>query len=134
MDKIDVAFAGIGAIDPNSIDPAQNSRLSMTGLLSMVSSTIQKDLAGEGATADVSYCLIDKNGIGRPEWQFFLTAGHYSKFPGIKFYQEMVCQRKPVVVVAGPHKIEAIRAALKAQAFNYWVTDEDSAHHIAEGS
>jgi len=42
----------------------------------------------------------------------------------------MVEQNKPVVAIAGPYKLEPIKAALKGKLFNVWITDQHTAEEI----
>lgn len=130
MEKLDIAFGGIGVINPPSGDAVHMSRVTMTGLLKPVSVNIEKELSREKAAADFAYCLIDENGKSKDDWRFFLSAGHYSKHAGIDFYRHMVESGKKVVTMAGPYKVAAIVACLKARAFNVWITDEDSAQQV----
>jgi DNA-binding transcriptional regulator LsrR (DeoR family) len=130
MEKLDIAFGGIGVVNPTSGDAVHMSRVTMAGLLKPISVNIEKELAREKAAADFAYCLVDGDGKPNPEWNFFILAGHYSKHPGIDFYRHMVDSGKKVVTMAGPYKIAAIVACLKARAFNVWITDEDSAQQV----
>jgi DNA-binding transcriptional regulator LsrR (DeoR family) len=43
-------------------------------------------------------------------------------------------EKKKVVVIAGSLKQEAIRAALNAQLFNVWITDQDAAQWVLENA
>jgi DNA-binding transcriptional regulator LsrR (DeoR family) len=123
MDDITLAFAGLGLVNPKAA-PRSINQLTMTGLLGpIVSPAI---LAQEGAFADLAYCLLDRSGQTRKDWTFFLTAGHCDDNPlrrGLGFFKQMVDDGKSVVVIAGTRKQDAIRAALKARAFNVWITD-----------
>ena len=130
MEKLDVAFGGIGVINPPVADATHMSRVTMTGLLKPVSVNIERELAREKAIADFAYCIIDEAGSSKDAWNFFISAGHYSKHHGIAFYRKMVENGKKVVTMAGPYKIRAIAACLRAKAFNVWITDEDSARQI----
>jgi len=130
MEKLDIAFGGIGVVDPPAADAVHMSRVTMTGLLKPISVNIEKELGREKAAADFAYCLIDENGRSKDDWRFFISAGHYSKHPGIDFYRHMVDSGKKVVTIAGPYKIAAIVACLKAKAFNIWITDADSAQQV----
>lgn len=136
MNKINVAFAGLGLAKATAPDPERLNQLTMTGLLEPM---ITPDtLAKEGAMGDLAYCLFDKNGKGRKEWEFFLTAGYRDpERRGIEFYRKMVAdkrEKKKVVVIAGSLKQEAIRAALNAQLFNVWITDQDAAQWVLENA
>lgn len=122
MDDITVAFAGLGLVNPKA-SPRHINQLTMTGLLEPI---ITGTLAEEGAFADLAYCLLDRDGHARKEWTFFLTAGHCDDDPlrhGLGFFKQMVKDGKTVVVIAGTRKQDAIRAALKSEAFNVWITD-----------
>jgi DNA-binding transcriptional regulator LsrR (DeoR family) len=129
-DLIDVAFAGLGIVNPGANDPVP--KITMTGIVQSI--VPAKTLADEGAIGDISYCLFDAEGNGRKEWEFFITAGHYEKDPklrGIGFFKRLVAEGKKVVVIAGPYKLGTIKVALKAKMFNVWITDEATAHQIA---
>ena len=105
MDEINVAFVGLGIVNPGGNNPAfTNShinRIAMTGLLKPLGIT-PNDLAKEGAFGDLAYCLFDSEGqenprdaqgnkLSKEHWRFFLTAGHYDvKRRGVEFYREMV--------------------------------------------
>jgi DNA-binding transcriptional regulator LsrR (DeoR family) len=130
MEKLDIAFGGIGVINPPASDATHISRVSMTGLLKPVSVNIDVELARQKAVADFAYCVIDDTGRSKEDWNFFISAGHYSKHRGIAFYRNMVENGKKVITMAGPHKIRAIAACLKAKAFNIWITDADSAQQV----
>ncbi len=132
MDNIDVAFAGVGMVNPKAT-PALRNRISSWALLQPIVSPQQLEEV-EGAVADFSYNLIDAAGTSKEKWRFFLTAGHYSEHTGIGFYKHMVESGKKVVAIAGAHKIPGIKAALAAKAFNVWFTDQHSAEAIAKGS
>lgn len=131
MDDLDVVFAGLGIVNPGKINPAIKNRLTMTALLQRIITAQQ--LEKEGAIGDFSYCLFDGDGRGHEKWRFFLTAGHYSNSPGIEFYKRMTkTPGKKIVAFGGPFKLPAIKAALKAEIFNVWITDEATAREIAE--
>ncbi len=132
MDRIDVVFVGIGSVNPGRVHPVTRNRVTMTGLLENI--VTPQQLAREGAIGDLSYCPFDRHGKSQKKWQFFLTAGHFSKHPGVKFYKRMVATGKKVVAFGGPYKLDAIKVALKAKMFNVWITDEHTARQIAEGT
>lgn len=128
MNKIGVAFVGLGLVNPPKLGESAVNQLTMTGLLEDIVSPAT--LAGEGALADLSCCVFDRSGKTQDKWRFFLTAGHNHPDPerrGVGFFKQMVKDRKKVVVIAGHRKEEAIRAALAAKLFNVWITDENSA-------
>jgi DNA-binding transcriptional regulator LsrR (DeoR family) len=125
MDSFDAVFAGIGTVNPSG-------RLTMTGLLDPLITPQQ--LREDGAVADFCYHLIDETGKGRDNWEFFIAAGHYSKYRGLAFLQHMVEAHKRVVAIAGPRKCEAIIAALKAKVFNVWITDSDTVQEVLKRS
>jgi DNA-binding transcriptional regulator LsrR (DeoR family) len=130
LDKITVAFAGLGVVTPPKGSHGLINRLTATGLLKQTIS--EKELADAGAVGDLAYCFFDKDGIGLEDLRFFLTAGHYSKCPGVRFYRQMVKEKKSVIVVAGTHKTAAILAALKGELFNVWITDDDTARKLLD--
>lgn len=132
MNKINLAFVGIGVVNPPEATEQHNARLTMLSLLQPFGPS-PDTLALEGAVGEMAGSLFDKNGIIQKDWQFFLSAGHYHpKGGGIEFYKRMVKARKRVVVIGGFQKEIAILAALKAEAFNYWFTDEIAARRILE--
>ncbi len=105
----------------------------MAGLLNSI--ITKQELKRHKAMADFSYCVITKDGIEPPTLpRFFLLAGHGSKHPGVKFYQNMVEQGKRVVVIAGPHKVPALKAALRGKLYNVLITDQYSAEELAKAS
>jgi DNA-binding transcriptional regulator LsrR (DeoR family) len=121
---IDVAIASLGLINPRSvIRDGEFDKLSMTGLIEMIGIT-EEALHKEGAIGDLSYTLFDEKGESREHWRFFLTAG----FPdGLSFYRKMVNEKKPVIVIAGPHKLDVLRVGLNGNLFNVVITDEHTA-------
>lgn len=132
MDRIDLAFVGIGIVNPGRVHPATRNRVTMTGLLENI--VTPQQLAREGAIGDLSYCFFDRHGNSQKKWQFFLTAGHYSHRPGVEFYKRMVATGKKVVAFGGPYKLDAIKIALRAKMFNVWITDEHTARQVVEAS
>ncbi len=128
LDKVTVAFAGLGMVirAPGSLrlrEPTASELVEEAGVSA-------RELASEGAVADLSYSFFDANGDGREDWRFFMTAGQYSRYPGLEFYRQRVREGKPVIVCAGPFKLPAILAALKGKLFNVWFTDEDTARKV----
>jgi DNA-binding transcriptional regulator LsrR (DeoR family) len=132
MDKIDVAFVGIGIANTGRINPVSRNRVTMGSLLENIITTQQ--LAREKAIGDLAYSIFDAAGNSPKKWQFFLTAGHYSKYPGVEFYKRMVATGKKVVASGGPYKLDAIKVALKSKMFNVWITDEHTARELVKGS
>jgi DNA-binding transcriptional regulator LsrR (DeoR family) len=135
MDKIEIAFAGLGAVKPElpQDDPEKlHSKITMTSLLEPI--ITPDELRAEGAIAEISNSFFGKDGKGDDEhWQFFLSAGYYDgRRRGVEFFRRMVDDGKTVIVMAGPHKTEAIRVALKARLFNVWITDYQTLCTIAE--
>ena len=51
---------------------------------------------------------------------------------GLGFYKTMTQVAKPVIAIAGPYKLAALRAALKGKLFNVLVTDEHTARELAQ--
>lgn len=132
-DKVNMAFAGLGipfAPDArNSI--SQIERLTMTELLRPFGIDPEL-LAQEGAVGDISYCLFDEKGEGRPSWKFFITAGDRTKYEGVDFYRNMVAQGHKVIVIGGARKEAALRPALKARLFNVLITDAFAARKLLD--
>ena len=134
MDEINVAFAGLGLVNPPAGSPGLSNRLSATGLVKAMGVTPQK-LGEEGALGDLGYCFFDENGNGKAAWRFFLTAGYFNpKQRGVEFYRQMVKDHKKVIVLAGTYKKRAIFAALKAKLFNVLITDAEAARGVLEMS
>lgn len=132
MDKITLAFVGVGVIAPPHKSPRKNARLTMLSLLQPFGPSSQT-LVDEGAVGEMGGSLFDEDGTIKSDWRFFLSAGHYHpKGGGIEFYKRMVDERKSVVVIAGVEKEAAVGAALRAKAFNYWFTDEATARKVLE--
>jgi deoxyribonucleoside regulator len=139
MDILDVVFAGVGVVNPSGVGPEVTNRISMTGLLQNV--VTPRQLAEEGAVGDLAYCPFDESGNTKPEWRFFMTAGHYSFFNrkkpehywGIDFYKRMVATPgKKVVAIGGPYHLRAIKIMLRAKICNVLITDEATAREIAD--
>jgi DNA-binding transcriptional regulator LsrR (DeoR family) len=149
MSDLNIAFAGLGVVDPAAASLAfsteQMDRFTMTGILRPVGIEA-RELAGEGAVGDICCCLFNAEGDEQPKdvpgrnlskerWRFFLTAGFQDPSTrGLDFYKKLVSENKTVVVIAGVNKEPAIRAALKGKLFNHWITDDETARNITEGS
>jgi deoxyribonucleoside regulator len=142
MEKVNVVFAGLGMVKPDKASPQFRNQLTMTALLQPKD---RHNLARAKAEADFSYCLITRDGdpVMDPDsdsdppkpLQYFLSGGHGTAQSGINFYKRLVASEKTVIAIAGPFKLPAIRAALKGELMNIWVTDEDTARQIlTEGS
>ena len=129
MDDITVFFSGLGLANTPR---RERNQLTMTGLLRPI--IPPKKLEHEGAIGDLAYCLFDKSGNTREEWQFFITAGYCNpERRGIEFYKQIVADtkaKKKVIVTAGSFKEPAILPALKAKLFNVWITDENAAQRV----
>ena len=131
MDSIDVAFTGIGFVNPD-VEPTHLRGQVVT--LSLLQSVVTpQQLEAEGAVGSMGYCFFDKFGNTKEDWRFWLTPGHYSERNwGIEFYKRMVESGKIVVTFANPFDIRAVTTALRARMFNVLVTDEHSAKKILE--
>jgi len=132
--NIDVAFVGLGTLTPpRGADATLMNRLTMVSLLQPLITL--KELRDEGAVGDLAYCLFDEEGNSREDWRFFPTVGDFPEdyeYKGVDFYREMVKQRKPVIAIAGPFKVEPIKAALKGRLINVLLTDEHTAEELVE--
>lgn len=134
MDDMNVAFAGLGLVDPPLGSPGLRNRLSAAGLVKEMGVPPDK-LAEEGAIGDLGYSFFDANGKGKTTWRFFLTAGYFEpRLNGVEFYRQMVRDGKKVVVLAGTYKTRAIFTGLKAKLFNVLITDQDAARNVLEMS
>jgi DNA-binding transcriptional regulator LsrR (DeoR family) len=129
MDKIDVAFTGIGSVNPSV--PSALRKVVAYSLLEHV--VTLPELEAEGAVGSMGYCYFDEFGNGREDWRFWLTAGHCSERDwGVEFYKRMVESNRIVVAFGNPFDIRPTVTALRAQMFNVLVTDEYSAKQILE--
>ena len=132
MQNLDVVYAGIGTLTPPAkADPIMKNRLTIMSLLEPL--VTMKDLIKEKAVGDVSYCLIDADGNTSDDWRFFPRVGDYSEFKGEEFYRKMVEKKKAVIAMAGPYKLQPIKAALRGKLINTLITDEETARQLAEG-
>jgi DNA-binding transcriptional regulator LsrR (DeoR family) len=129
MDKIDVAFTGIGFVNPDDVPVHLRGHVGAFTLLQSV--VTPEQIQAEGAAGSMGYCFFDKYGNGKEDWRFWLTPGHFSERNwGIEFYKRMVEAGKIVVTFANPFDIHAVTTALRAKMFNVLVTDEHSARKI----
>ncbi|MGH9444122.1 MAG: hypothetical protein ACRD3O_00005 [Terriglobia bacterium] len=134
MEKVNFVLGGLGVM--KSANTLRN-QLSITGLLKPED---RRKISKAKAVADFSYIPVTREGdqaidpeTGEP-LNFFLTGGYGKAHAGINFYKRLVKQRRPVLAIAGPFKTAAIRAALKGEFMNIWVTNEDTARETLEGS
>jgi DNA-binding transcriptional regulator LsrR (DeoR family) len=130
IDGIDVAFIGMGTVNPGRVNPITRNRVTMTSLLEKIVTPTQ--LEQEGAVGDLVYSCFDAQGNTQKKWEFFVTAGHGTRHAGVEFYKHMVATGRRVVCFAGPFMLDAIKVALNAKMFNVWITDEYTARQIAE--
>lgn len=130
---INMAIAGLGVLQPESTDDLYGmghaERLSIATLLRTLK-ILPEFLREEGAVGDICYSLFDTEGKGRAEWQFFLTVGHGTRWPGVEFYRKLVRKDQPVIVSAGHRKEKAILPAMKAELFNVLITDAHTAEAL----
>ncbi len=145
MRQIHVFFTGLGQISKSTGNAEFDSTLSISELLRGFKTP--KDLRDDGVVGDIGYNLFGDEG-GVPEgksWDYFLTPGCLESPPlGVEFYRdqvefpdildtsECVVGRKKVVVMAGKHKVDAIKAALLGGLFNVWITDHESAVQVRD--
>lgn len=145
MNKIDIAIASLAAVPPGEIkastaaSPIEERRLKgltisclfdPTSLLGAQFNLRESLPADDKPSGDFCYHLIDAKGESKDWWRFFLSAGHYTEKSGVAFYKQMVGRKKTVMVIGGAYKIQVIKAALRGQLFNVWITDEASARQI----
>ena len=132
---VNVAFAGLGIPHASGTDAAWETphveRLTMTLMLKPFAIDPEL-LIEEGAVGDISYCLFDAKGQGRPSWKFFLTAGEGTAHDGVDFYRNLVAQGKQVIVIGGARKEAALRPALHARLFNVLITDACTARKLLQ--
>jgi deoxyribonucleoside regulator len=124
LEDIDITFAGLGLMEvPKRAPILLRNQLTMRSLLEQMGVDTQT-LIREGAVGDLNYSLFDEYGKSRVEWDFFLT-------PGLEFYRKMAADpRKTVMVIAGAHKINAIRAVLQGRLLNALLTDRETAENL----
>lgn len=145
MEKINFVLAGLGTVVRDKHAPplrrdvkTLRNQLSMTELLRPLISL--RELKRLKAIGDFSYNLYGADGeeLMNPKsatsepLRFFLTPGYGKADQGLAFYRQLVKKKKPVLAIAGPFKLEAIRAALKGKLMNIWVTDEQTAQEVLE--
>ena len=132
-DGVNMAFAGLGIPYAAGLDAdyggAHIERLTMTGLLKPFGIDPEL-LAKEGAVGDISYCLFDRKGQGRPSWKFFITAGEGTEHEGVDFYRKLVAHGKKVIVIGGARKEAALKPGLEARLFNVLITDSFTAGRL----
>lgn len=143
MEKVDLVFGGLGVVRPDRKAPtlprdvkSLRNQLSITDLIK--SEIGLRDLDRAKVIGDFSYLLITADGeeakhpLTKEPLRYFLSGGYNTGHPGVAFYQRLVARGKSVVVVAGPFKLPAIRAALRGKLFNVLVTDEKTAKQLLE--
>ncbi|HTW31113.1 MAG TPA: sugar-binding domain-containing protein [Candidatus Sulfotelmatobacter sp.] len=155
MSHIHIAFVGLGQVQEPTGSDELDSKLSLTQSVDKFLSLGQ--LKADGIVGDIGYNFFNGQGtVPRGKsWDFFLTPGSLMDPPlGLKFYKNMVehpeirvgkpgagtsararsqvLGKKKVVVIAGKHKVDAIKAALQGKLFNVWITDELTARHILD--
>jgi DNA-binding transcriptional regulator LsrR (DeoR family) len=131
MQTLDAVFVGLGTFTvPRSADQAFKDRLTM--LAALDPEITLNHLKTEHFVGDISYCPIKADGTSDPDWQFFFTAGYGTAHQGVDFYRHMTEQKRPVVAIAGPYKLDPILAALRGKLVNHLITDEITAAAIAK--
>jgi DNA-binding transcriptional regulator LsrR (DeoR family) len=83
-------------------------------------------LAKDKVVGDFCYCLFDKFKNDEP-WRYFVTIGEYSRYSGIDFYRNLVDRKRPVMVMAGHKKWNALIPAIRTRMFNVLITDYHTA-------
>ena len=132
MQNLDVVFTGLGTFTrPGPGFEFMNARLTTMSVLQPQLKI--KDFVKLKAVGDLGYCLIDANGESNDDWRFFPSIGDYSHYKGVKYYRHMVQRKKPVVAIAGPFRLDPIKAALRGKLINILITDDVTAQQIAEG-
>lgn len=131
MDKLDAVFASFGPVKIADEAVGIQRRIGIGKLVGPFVS--EAGLAYEDVIGEFSYCFFDANGNSDEAWRFFLTAGHYSKYPGIEFYKHMVAGGKKVVGIGGSQVlVPVIMAALNAEIINVLIIDYSTARIISE--
>ncbi len=124
MQEVDAVFASVGEVNPPDIYVRKLGR-TLVNLLADLN--ISKDsLQVAGAVGDMSYSLFDKQGKTKhPDWDFFITLG-------VDFFRNMASHypAKRVVLIAGRHKVESLRAALAGSLANVLITDSATAEAL----
>ena len=133
MEAIDIAFVGLGVVKQTVVDRdslKDREHLYKVSMMHLLPPKVAKEAVDRGAVGEIGYCLFDKEGNGKREWELFLTPGSRVQDAegGVAFYKALVRdERKRVVVIAGSGKEEPLKAALRGELFNVWITDRNTA-------
>jgi DNA-binding transcriptional regulator LsrR (DeoR family) len=85
-----------------------------------------KALQRAGIIGDFCYVLIDSNGQRKLDWEYFLSIGA----DALRRMATQHRHRRVVLVSAGQHKHQAVRAALRGQLFNVLICDDATAMYL----
>lgn len=117
---VDFVFASIGPI-ALPVDIRKQVGALGVDLLADVGIT-EKQMRAEGAIGDLAYCFLDKDGNCKKEWEMLFLG------LSLENYRQMAADpKKRVVLMAGRHKDDPLRAALKGRLINVLITDETTA-------
>jgi deoxyribonucleoside regulator len=122
MSEVDVIFASLRQM---GMPDKSTQRMGITAMdLVRDLGVRQEDL--KDAVGDLNYSFIDKRGLTRSEWRFFLSLQadelrNIAKDPS-----------KRVVIVAGRHKQRILHAALRGRLLNVLITDEVTAEGLVD--
>jgi len=131
--NINMAIAGLGLVCPSETDADYGTghieRITMMTLLKPLG--IDPEVLGkDGACGEMSYCLFDRKGSGKPRWKFFVTAGEGTPHSGVDFYRRLVDEGRKVMLIAGAKKWDALHPAINARLFNVLITDAHTAKRL----
>jgi DNA-binding transcriptional regulator LsrR (DeoR family) len=131
--EVNMAIASLGPIAPLPRDAgygtAHVERIAITNLLKPLDID-PNILAEEGVCGEISYCMFDRNGKGRPEWRYFITPGVDTPHSGVDFYRHLVERERRVIVIAGVKQWLALHTAIKTRLFNVLISDVSTARKL----
>ena len=121
MRKVQAVFTGLGPVGRNP----DYDRLSPRSTLKRLSrlGVIPANLKSTGAVGEVSYDFFDDRGDTRPEWKLALSLG-------VDELKQIVSSGRDVVVIAGRHREEALKGALRGEILNVLITDDRTANDL----
>lgn len=116
MRQIDILFASVGSVEVSE-EYKKYTHHTTIKLLEELGIT-QSDLTDNGIVGDFNYSFFNADGDPAPQWDVFIGLN-------VRDLREMAAHpKKKVVVIAGRHKAEALKAVLKGQLCNVLITDE----------
>ncbi|MDD5544074.1 MAG: sugar-binding domain-containing protein [Acidobacteriia bacterium] len=123
MKSLDAVVTSLGPANA-SAEYMKYTHSTTLGLLKEMGITKEKLLA-MGAVGDICYCYLKEDGSTSPDLDFFLTLGRETLVEMASKYPH-----KKVVVIAGKHKMDPLRAVLKGRLCSVLITDELTAEEL----